>query len=238
MYIGHAAIALAIRARRPDVPILALTLASYGPDWIETVLMMPHPRSGVAPLTHSIPAIVIGATLAAVLYRAFVPGRGALMVALAWLSHWPLDLVTGLKPIIGLSPLIGLDVYHIPLLDFVIEALVVSVACLDYAHAMAWNRRQRFIVTSLWGALLAAQGLCDYAISRTDPREWAPSLAKNGRRPHVRHRELADHHPDVVPHGSCINAVLSSGVSHEPERAEGRCHAGMSDLRQGTILHA
>jgi hypothetical protein len=68
VYTGHAAIALALKSRDPRVPIVPLAIACYGPDWLEVALMIPHPREGMAVYTHSIPAVLLGATLAGTLY--------------------------------------------------------------------------------------------------------------------------------------------------------------------------
>ena len=38
MYVGHAAIALALKAREPRIPVAVLVLASFGPDWTEIAL--------------------------------------------------------------------------------------------------------------------------------------------------------------------------------------------------------
>jgi hypothetical protein len=47
VYVGHAAVALALKAREPRLPLIPLTLACFGPDWVEVALMFPAPREGM-----------------------------------------------------------------------------------------------------------------------------------------------------------------------------------------------
>ena len=131
-------------------------------------------------------------------------------MASAWLLHWPADLITGLKPIVGLTPLIGLDAYHLPIADFVIELLIVSFACSLYASTFAKTNRQRVLVGALWASLLASQAILDFAISQLDTREWNPSLAPGRWRPHVTTARVVSAQP-IVPHGSCTVRLYSCG---------------------------
>ena len=177
MYLGHAALALAIKSRAPKVPIVPLTLACYGPDWIDAVLMIPTPRAGMAPYSHSLPALVIGAFAASGLY-VLVAGRpGAMQILAGWLLHWPLDLLTGLKPLVGVEPMIGLDLYHAPWADALLETVVIIAACVAYARAVAPGKTQRRVVMVLGVALVVAQLGFDVVVRRLDSRPWHPSLA-------------------------------------------------------------
>lgn len=177
MYLGHAAVALVLKSRAPQVPIVPLTIACYGPDWIDAALMIPAPREAMAPYSHSLPALAIGALLAGGLYGAVMRRPGAMLIMLAWLSHWPLDLITGLKPIIGVTPLIGLDLYHLPVADALLETAVIVMASVVYARALAPMRRQRAVVVGLAMTLVALQCGFDLVASRLDGRPWRPSLA-------------------------------------------------------------
>lgn len=177
MYLGHAGVALVLKSRAPRVPIVPLTLACYGPDWIDAALMIPTPREGMAPYSHSLPALAIGAVVAAGLYAAIARRPGAMVIFVAWLLHWPADLLTGLKPIVGLRPSIGLDLYHVAYADAALEVVVILVACVIYAQALAITRRQRAVVVGLAIALMALQCAFDVAFSRLDRQPWRPSLA-------------------------------------------------------------
>ncbi|CAN5187381.1 hypothetical protein BH09GEM1_BH09GEM1_21490 [soil metagenome] len=177
MYLGHAAVALVLKSRAPQVPIVPLTIACYGPDWIEAALMIPTPREGMSPYSHSLPALVVGAVVAAGLYALIARRPGAMMILIAWLSHWPLDLLTGLKPIVRLTPSIGLDLYHVPVADALLETVVIVIASVVYARALAPMRRQRAVVVGLAMALVTLQCTFDVVSSRLDGQPWRPSLA-------------------------------------------------------------
>jgi hypothetical protein len=176
VYAGHAAIALALKTRDPRVPIVPLTLACFGPDWLEVVLMFPIKRAGMAVYTHSIPAVVIGATLAALVYAAF-RRPGAQMIFLGWLLHWPADLFTGLKPLFFPTPLIGLDLYKLPVMDFALESVVIIIGCAIYARRFAERGAVRRVVVAMGAALILLQGAVDGSLAIMRNSEWAPSLA-------------------------------------------------------------
>ena len=178
MYAGHAALALVLRSRYPNVAMLPIAAACYGPDLLETVLMFPNPRGGMAVYTHSIPALVIGALVAAGTYALFTKQRrDALAIFLGWMLHWPADFLTGLKPILGLDTRVGLDLYHLPIADFALESLCVVAACAVYARRLAPTRRERRIVVVLGAALIVLQAGVGWTLSRFDAGEWNPSLA-------------------------------------------------------------
>ena len=181
MYAGHAAVALALRRREPRLPILPLVIAAFGPDWLELLFMIPVKREGMAVFTHSIPAVLIGGVLAAVLYSAARrPGSGTIF--LAWVLHWPADLFTGRKPLVFSEPLIGLDLYKIPAIDFALESLVVVIGCALYARALPPRGELRRVVVILGAALIALQGALDLVLSVMRNSEWTPSFAIVGRR--------------------------------------------------------
>ncbi len=191
MYAGHAAIALALRSRYPDVAILPLAAACYGPDLLEAALMIPTSRAGMAVYTHSIPALVLGALLAAGMYALFAKRRSdALAIFLAWMLHWPADFFTGLKPILGLDTRVGLDLYHLPFADFALETLCVVAACAVYARRFAPTRRERRIVVALGCALVVLQAGLLWTLSRVDWGVWNPSLALVPSRTHLESRSL------------------------------------------------
>ena len=162
----------------------------------------------MAPYSHSIPAVIGGALLGSLLYEAIARRPGALLIAVAWCSHWFADLVTGTKPIVTLDHMIGLDAYHLPWLDFVIESLLVTFACMEFARAMASDKRARRIVVGMWLALLGAQVALDVSGARLDPSPWKPSLAQGFWRPHVRSVALRLFQP-ITLHGSCTARLHS-----------------------------
>ena len=176
MYLGHAAVALVIRSRAPNVLIIPLTLACYGPDWIDAALMLATGREGMATFSHSLPALLLGALAASGLYAIVARRPGALQIFVGWLLHWPLDLFTGLKPIIGAQPVIGLDLYHVAWADALLESAVIAVACVVCARAVE-SRRQRRVLIALGIVLVTTQVVFDVALKRLDSQPWHPLLA-------------------------------------------------------------
>jgi hypothetical protein len=179
VYVGHAAVALALKAREPRLPLIPLTLACFGPDWVEVALMFPAPREGMAVYTHSIPAVLIGATLAGLLFAA-LRQPGARYIALAWLLHWPADLLTGRKPVLDGNVLVGLDLYSMPAADFVLESIVVLAACAIFARRFAVRAEARRVVVILGITLVMLQGAVDVALAVFRRADQAPSLARLG----------------------------------------------------------
>ena len=164
MYLGHSAVALAIKAREPRIPIVPLTVACYGPDWMQWLLGITLRREGMSPYTHSIPAVLIGAGVAAAAYALIARRPGARWIALAWLLHWPADFFTGSKPVAGVNELVGLQLYARPGIDFALEATVLAIGCALYARAFARSPRQLWLVVALGVALVGIQGALDVAL--------------------------------------------------------------------------
>ena len=157
------------------MPIVPLVLAAYGPDWVETLLLIPH-QWATAALTHSIPGVLVGGGLAAAIYAATRrPGAGTIF--LAWLLHWPADLFTGQKPVLFAQPLIGLGLYRSPGIDFALEASVVVIACVLYARTFPSRAELRRVVVILGAALIAMQAAVDVALSVMRDTDWTPSFA-------------------------------------------------------------
>lgn len=185
MYVGHVAIAIALKAREPRLPVVPLVIASFGPDWAELVLGVFRTRAEMEALTHWIPGVIAGALIAALLYALVLRRPGAPYIALAWLLHWPADFFTAHKPLLDPNHVVGLDLYHLPAVDFVLEASLVGVACMLYARAFARQPSQRRWVLTMAVALIGLQGILDFGLARTDGSPWNPSLAWRPRRPHL-----------------------------------------------------
>jgi ribosomal protein S27E len=184
VYAGHAAVALALRWREPRLPIVPLVLACYGPDWVETALMIPNARSAMATYTHSLPALLIGAALVTMLWKA-MRRPGASVLGVGWLLHWPADLFTGRKPLILPTPLFGLDLYKLPLADFVLESIVIAIGCAIYARGVPRRAEVRRVIVILGAALVALQAAADVALAVMRNTEWEPSLASATRQSHL-----------------------------------------------------
>ncbi|MFL5608885.1 MAG: hypothetical protein ACJ8AD_20685 [Gemmatimonadaceae bacterium] len=179
MYVGHAAIALALKVREPRTPIAVLVLASFGPDWTEIVLGFAFGggKAAMWAYAHFIPGVLLGAAVFAGAYALLFRRPGARYVALAWLLHWPADFLTGLKPLFDLQHRVGLDLYSRPVVDFALEGGLVVLSCLLYARKFAPGLRQRWWVGAMAAGLLALQGVMDYGL-RNANAPWTPSLAQ------------------------------------------------------------
>jgi hypothetical protein len=172
VYAGHAAIALALETQEPRMAIVPLTVACYGPDWLQWLLALLFERSGM-PLvsdmslhTHSVSAIIVCACAAAGGYALVVRRPGVRWIFVGWLSHWPADFLTGRKPLTGVNDLVGLHLYARPWADFALESVVIVVGCVLYARAFtrAEGQPKRWIVVALAVALIALQAAMDLTI--------------------------------------------------------------------------
>jgi hypothetical protein len=144
VYVGHAAIATLLKGKRPSVPIAVLVPIAFAPDWIDSFShVVHHPDTFIS---HSLVSVVIGATICGLLYGLWSRSIGdGLVVWLAYASHWPADLITGVKPTWWNGPMIGLGLYAHPVWDFVIESLIVLVCWLVYRRSLPPQSRQRSI---------------------------------------------------------------------------------------------
>jgi hypothetical protein len=186
VYAGHAAVALAVKTRAPRVPMWVLVAAAFGPDWVELFLGLLKGRSTGEVYSHFIPGVLLGACVAALCYEIAFRRRGGRWVAIAWLLHWPADFLTAHKPLIDPGGLlIGLDLYNVPIADFVIEsALVVGCAWL-YRRRYAPEHWQRRWIAAAAVALVLIQSVLDYGLWHRRGREWNPSLAQARWQPHL-----------------------------------------------------
>ena len=156
MVAGHAALGLLIKARRPRPATALLMAAAFGPDLLEWAFAVfgKHNRE----LSHSIIAVALGAMLAAMAYAIVRQSSAgdAIAVAIAWLSHWPADYLTGIKPTWPGGPDVGLNLYSSPGYDFAMESALVIVAWLLYRRVVNPREMSR----SVWFpiGLIAMQG--------------------------------------------------------------------------------
>jgi hypothetical protein len=167
VYAGHAAIALALKAREPRAPIVPLVLACYGPDWAELVLGLFGGRGAMRDLTHTVPAVLIGAIVAAAVYTLAFRKPGALYVGVGWLSHWPADFLTAHKPLLTPRDTVGLDLYHLPAADFLLEGALVMICCVLYGRVFAREPRQRRWLAAMAAGLVGLQALLDFGLANS-----------------------------------------------------------------------
>ena len=134
MYVGHLGFAILARRATGAVPLPALVLAAYAPDFVQLTLRVTGIGDPDQVRSHTVPVVALTAFAAWVL--AFVLARGpgrrqaALVVALTVLSHLPADYVTGCKVLWQGGPRFGLELYGRPRWDFVLETGFVGLATL------------------------------------------------------------------------------------------------------------
>lgn len=130
MYAGHVGIALGLRRAPGAPPLWLLVVASQLPDWGDSLLDLygSGPRDpGWSP--HGWPLVGLGALGVALIGRRLTrTWRGGALAALACVSHWWADYLTGGKPTWPGGPVgVGLMWYMHPTRDLALEALVTVV---------------------------------------------------------------------------------------------------------------
>lgn len=144
MYAGHAALATLAKGVRPRIPIGLLVPVAFAPDWIGwffDAVGFYNPE-----LSHSLVSIGIGSTVVALIYYIVSRVRAdAIAVWLTYVSHWPADFVTGLKPTWPGGPMVGMYLYKRPPVDGVIECLVIIACWLVYRRSLPRAAQHRAV---------------------------------------------------------------------------------------------
>jgi hypothetical protein len=211
MYVGHAAVALALKAHEPRVPMVPLVLACYGPDWLENVLGFWRERGTMALYTHYLPGLLAGALAAAALYAIVFRRPGGWTILSGWLLHWPADFFTAHKGLLSPTDRIGLDLYNLPAADFVLEGALVLLCCALYARTFAHSPTQRRWVVVMAAGLLALQAMLDYGLAKAHP-VWNPSLAQREWRPHLTYASLRGRSPALRMPLALSQATLTASA--------------------------
>jgi membrane-bound metal-dependent hydrolase YbcI (DUF457 family) len=144
VYVGHAALALLARSKRPRIAIALLIPVAFAPDWLKWIFE----EAGHAnrEISHSLVSVGLGATLVALCYYLWSKSSSdSLMLWLVYASHWPADFITGLKPTWPGGPTVGLLLYAHPIGDIVLESVLVVVCWLAYRGSLAPVARQRMM---------------------------------------------------------------------------------------------
>lgn len=158
MYIGHVGVALAAKRLRPGIGLLVLLVATYAPDWVDAGLCVAGVYNPDAMLSHSIPVIALLALLGFTLYGIRTRDwTAASIVAAVIVSHMLLDWVTGSKPTWPGGAMIGLQLYDRPIVDFVLEGVLIAAGAVLYGRTLPARRRPWLDVAIMGGALLALQ---------------------------------------------------------------------------------
>ena len=166
MYAGHIGIALGAHGIRRGAPLWFLIIASQLPDWADAGFCLVGVRPAVQGiLSHSLPAALILALFAAIVYAIINRDAGGmLLVAAVVLSHVATDYLTGLKPTWTGGPMIGLMLYKKPLIDFVLESGVIFAGWMLYRRSLAPERRSAEPVYTLLAAMLLIQAGADIVL--------------------------------------------------------------------------
>lgn len=156
MYVGHASIALFAKSRRSAIPLALLLPVAWGPDWVEVCFSALHHENRM--LSHSLVAVGIVATASALAYFAYTrKAVDALVIWLVYVSHWPADYLTGLKPTWPGGPTVGLQLYGRPYIDFAMEGSLILIASYFYWRSLPPLHRKRAAMFLIPLGLLAFQ---------------------------------------------------------------------------------
>ncbi len=183
MYAGHIGVALGLKRSWPLIPLWMLVIASELPDWTDAGLCISGVRTPVyGMLSHSLPAVAVLAILAGTVAVVIGPSKpngelpvalrtpASLMalagpVALAVALHMVGDWFTGLKPTWPGGPMIGLQLYRMPVVDFLLEAVVVILGWLAYRATLPQNPRAARVASLLLASLLILQLAADVSFA-------------------------------------------------------------------------
>ena len=158
MYGGHIGIALAGKGFKSTIPMWLLVLATQLPDWADAAVCSAGSAGTSEMWSHSLPAVaVLGLVLAISYFASSRDIAAASLIAMIVVSHAIADYATGLKPTWPGGPHIGLELYHRPMMDFVVEGVVIVIGWMIYRRSLAPEKRQTSPVTTLLVALMLLQ---------------------------------------------------------------------------------
>ena len=167
MYAGHVGIALGAHGIRKAIPLWFLVIASQLPDWADAAWCLADVRPqppGI--LSHSIPAVSALAVIAALFYVIWLRDpAGMLLVFIVVLSHAAGDYLTGIKPTWIGGPMIGLMLYRRPVIDFLVESVVILTGWILYRRSLSPDRRNTEPAFTMLAALLVIQAGADVFLS-------------------------------------------------------------------------
>jgi membrane-bound metal-dependent hydrolase YbcI (DUF457 family) len=156
VFAGHAALALFAKANRPRVALALLVPVAFAPDLIEVAAdaLGHHNRE----ISHSLVSVGLGATVVAVVYWLVKRvAADAVVVWLTYVSHWPADYITGLKPTWPGGPMVGLVLYTRPIADACLESALVVLCWFAYRQSLPATTRRRAMLLLVPLGLIAMQ---------------------------------------------------------------------------------
>lgn len=156
MYAGHAAFAMLVKGRRPQLSMALLVPVAYGPDWVDMLTHMVHRPN--PELSHSIPSVAFCSVMITLCVMPFLDSAlDALIVGGTYVSHWLLDTVTGLKPTWPGGPSVGMHFYTHMYRDFILESAIVVVCWLVYRASLRKEVRNSLAAYAMPLGLIALQ---------------------------------------------------------------------------------
>ena len=177
MFIGHYALALAAKRAAPRTSLGTLFAAVQLADMLWPVFlflgwehahMVPGPNPFLTlwldsiPISHSLLALIAWGVLFGALYRARTGyARGAVVVALAVVSHWVLDVATHRPdmPLYPGGPLLGLGLWNSAAGTIVVEGLMFVAGTWIYLRTTgARDAVGRYGLAALLAVLLLSYG--------------------------------------------------------------------------------
>jgi len=174
MFIGHYALALAAKRAAPRTSLGTLFLAVQLADMLWPVLLIlgwerahvvPGPNPFLTlwldsiPISHSLLTLIAWGVLFAAVYRMRTGyARGAIVVALAVVSHWVLDVVTHRPdmPLYPGGPKLGLGLWNSVAATVIVEVVMFAAGTWVYLRT---TRERDAVGRYGLGALLALLGL-------------------------------------------------------------------------------
>ena len=221
MFIGHYAVALAAKRAAPRTSLGTLFLAVQLADMLWPVLLIlgweqahfvPGPNPFLTlwldsiPISHSLLTLIAWGVLFAAVYRMRTGyAKGAIVVALAVVSHWVLDVVTHRPdmPLYPGGPKLGLGLWNSVAGTIVVESLLFVAGVWLYTRTT--RARDAIGRWGWWGLVVLLAAL--YAVSANGaPPPSVPAMVTVGlglEAVTVTWAWWADRHRDVagVPHG-------------------------------------
>lgn len=163
MYAGHVGIAIGAKGLRKSIPLWFLIVASQLPDWADASVCLANIRTPIPGMySHSLPAIGILALAAAAAYCVIERDvSGIILVIAVVVSHAAGDYLTGLKPTWSGGPVIGLELYRRPVIDFLVESVVILGGWLLYRRSLPLDRRSSRQAFEMVAVLIVIQAGAD-----------------------------------------------------------------------------
>ncbi len=158
MYLGHVGVALGAKGMKRDIPLLALLVATYAPDWVDSGLCLAGAYNPSGMMSHSFPAVAILCAIALIACRFTRKDLASgLIVAGVIVSHMLLDWITGYKPTWPGGPMIGFRLYDHPLADLILESVVIVIGVSLYRRSMPGRSSPWIHLATMFAVLIVMQ---------------------------------------------------------------------------------